>query len=88
MRAEALIAVATFVFLTACDISQKRPETAPVHATPGSREAIELKRSWRSSIEAPAATEIPGPTVEAKPSDGKSIRLFGPGVSRKRQIRV
>jgi len=76
MAYRALFGVAAAAVLsTACDISQKTPQTGSFPTT--------------TAIARPAAT---GPATAAEPSSDtvgeKSIRLFGPGVSRKRQTRV
>jgi hypothetical protein len=79
-----LIGIAALL-LTACDLSQKRPETMKPA----------LPRDAGVTQTAPASI---GPTPHS-PAAGKnpdaqngaverSIRLYGPGVSRKRQVRV
>ena len=63
--------------LTACDLSQKKPETttavraAHVSATPAA-----------PAMQAPARS--PGDSAGSE----RSVRLYGPGVSRKRQTRI
>ena len=56
-----------------CDVSQKTPQTGSLPA-PG-------------AIARPAADTAAAPVPEAATGE-KSIRLFGPGVSLKRQTRV
>ena len=61
------------ILATGCDVSQKMPETGTLPA-------------W-SRIARPASDNVVPPAPEAAAGE-KSIRLFGPGVSRKRQTRV
>lgn len=90
MSTQTLFAIAAaFLLAAGCDISQKKPETAAqasVLAIPPSQiGAIQSVRpsSSRNTSEAPVS-DLPG-TAGA---GNRSIRLFGPGVSRKRQTRV
>jgi hypothetical protein len=61
------------IFATGCDVSQKMPETRTLPA-------------W-SAIARPATDSALPASPQAAPGE-KSIRLFGPGVSRKQQTRV
>jgi hypothetical protein len=56
-----------------CDVSQKTPQTGSLPAP--------------SAVARPAAGSAAAPVPETATGE-KSIRLFGPGVSRKRQTRV
>jgi hypothetical protein len=68
------LGLAAAVLITGCDVSQKMPQTAP--SLPAATAIA------RPAGGAPAAERSPEAAGE------KSIRLFGPGVSRKRQTRV
>ena len=69
MAYRALLGVAAAFLMTACDVSQKTPQTDTLPATTALG-----KHGARPSSPAAAGE--------------KSIRLFGPGVSRKRQTHV
>jgi hypothetical protein len=74
------------VLLAACDVSQKLPQTAPSStpdvATSSAVGAVPVARDVRQPAEMP-----PGFSGAAA-AGGKSIRLHGPGVSRKRQTHI
>ena len=72
--------------VTACDVSQKTPQTgtvapsaAVVPAVPGT---VVVGRDAQTSPETPFLSGVGATSGE------RSIRLYGPGVSRKRQTRV
>jgi hypothetical protein len=72
--------------VTACDVSQKTPQTgtvAPstvvVPAMPG---AVAVRRDAQTSPDTPFLSGVGATSGE------RSLRLHGPGVSRKRQTRV
>ena len=69
------------VLLTACDYSQKKPETGSPSVAPSARAGM-IGSAARAPAEAQRA-----PAAESGVAD-RSIRLFGRGVSRHRQIRV
>jgi hypothetical protein len=74
MAYRALLGVAAAAVLcTACDVSQKTPQTASLPTA--------------SAIARPVGAPAADPSPEAAGGE-KSIRLFGPGVSRKRQTRI
>ena len=78
MAPTALAAIALgAVLLTACDYSQKKPETG---STAGAHSGV-------VGSAAPAPSEAQRAPAESGVGD-RSIRLFGRGVSRQRQIRV
>ena len=58
--------------LAACDLSQKKPEVIDT--------AVVTKRVGDTAAAPPQAIEDAG--------EERSIRLFGPGVSRERQTRI
>jgi len=62
--------------LTACDLSQKKPETIKAALPPA-----------HANVRAPDAPGGSATGVENGAAE-RSIRLYGPGVSRKRQTRV
>ena len=71
----------------ACDVSQKRPETAAAQVPMLGTTGHGMVRGF------PAGTiQVPEENFHATPADAgqgdRSIRLYGPGVSRHRQIRV
>jgi hypothetical protein len=80
--------------LTACDLSQRKPETiravlphgAAMHEAPRPIGSIPLPPA-HANVHAPYAREGNAVGVEGAVGE-RSIRLYGPGVSRKRQIRV
>jgi hypothetical protein len=79
-------AFAPFVLLSGCDVSQKRPETAAVRAMSAPARLVP-----REPMLAPGG--MPAGAADATGEHGtagaeRSIRLYGPGVSRKRQTRV
>ena len=67
------------VLLTACDYSQKKPETGVVSAPSAHAGVV--------GSAAPAPSQAQRAPVESGVGE-RSIRLFGRGVSRQRQIRV
>ena len=76
MNAEARIGISLVVAmgLTACDLSQKKPEVIDT--------AVVTKRVGDTPAAAPE-------TVEAgSANEERSVRLFGPGISRQRQTRI
>ena len=89
----AMIGVAVLT-LTACDLSQKKPETikaaaphnAALKAAPGAIGSSSLQPE-ASNVHTPEVRGRSGTGVESA-AGGQSTRLYGPGVSRKRQIRV
>lgn len=87
------LVVITALALAACDLSQKKPETRKaslpdaqaVAAPPG----LEVLPSPQPAAVVRAPGAAPRSSVGAESTAGeRSIRLYGPGVSRKRQIRV
>ena len=85
-----LIAVSALV-LAACDFSQTKPETTLMRqSTSASRDAQEHPLAMRV---APGGMQEPtdmqsGASGESRAGAERSIRLDGPGVSRKLQIRI
>ena len=83
-------AVAALIPLTACDVSQK-PETFTLRVGPAS---VMLEPYQNFAVPAEPGVKVPSPVDTqggAAPgvlSGDRSIRLYGPGVSRKRQTRV
>ena len=78
----ALPIAAALALLNACDLSQKTPETIAT--------TVATKRV--SDSPAPAAAEVDAQVPQGASADGsgseRSIRLYGPGVSRDRQTRI
>ena len=76
--------------LSACDLSQKKPETIRA-SLPHAQSTQTLPSSLGGlplpPAQAPQARGASATGVE-KGAGERSIRLYGPGVSRKRQIRV
>ena len=75
----------------ACDVSQKRPETAPGMAAQVpmlgmAGHGMAVRGSPAGTIQVPEADHPAAPADAAQGE--RSIRLYGPGVSRHRQIRV
>jgi hypothetical protein len=71
MTPQALIGAAlAILFIAACDVSQKKPETGAI----------------LPSTE--TAARVSGSSPGASAAGERSIRLFGRGVSRQRQLRV
>ena len=85
-----LIGIAALA-LTACDVSRMRPETTRAALQQnGANQAVPAPvgsslSTAPASVQAPAASTGSG---AATATGERSIRLYGPGVSRKRQIRV
>ena len=85
-----LIVVLALV-LAGCDFSQTKPQTSVVrHAASASAEAAAQPFAMRA---APGSMQEPTDTQSGTPGDlragaERSIRLDGPGVSRKLQIRI
>lgn len=81
-RAEIILATvvpAAFALgLSACDVSQKMPETVSA--------SLVTQRVGDASAEAQASADGK-PTADAAGHE-RSIRLYGPGVSRQRQTRI
>jgi hypothetical protein len=69
------------VLLTACDYSQKKPETGSLAGAPSAHSSV-----VGSAVQAPVEAQR-APAAESGVGE-RSIRLFGRGVSRQRQIRV
>lgn len=77
--------------LTACDLSQQKPQTIRTTLPPGVGSAQAIPAPLASEQPSRAAVQAPahGPAAGGDNGAGeRSIRLYGPGVSRKRQIRV
>jgi hypothetical protein len=86
-----LIGIAALA-LTACDLSRMRPETtrAAFPQNGGATQAAPAPVGSSLST-APATVQAPAASTSngaANAAGERSIRLYGPGVSRKRQIRV
>ena len=80
-------ALAVLVPLTACDLSQKEPETLTLRAGAAAHQQFAAPVAPRLGSQAP--TEMQGGVLPETSAGGdRSIRLYGPGVSRKRQTRV
>ena len=86
MFARALIPVAlpiaaALALLTACDLSQKKPETVATTVA-----------TKRVSDSPGAAIDVQAPVPQAANAEGsgseRSVRLYGPGVSRDLQTRI
>jgi hypothetical protein len=82
------IAIAALA-LGACDLSQTKPQTEaalPVRA--GATQSIpDALEAARAAVQGPASSRGSATGVESGAGE-RSIRLYGPGVSRKRQIHV
>ena len=82
----AVIAVLAFgvALIGACDVSQKTPQTvAPAAvAGPAAPGAVVVGREARNPADMPHGSGV-GATV-----GDRSMRLYGPGVSRKLQTRI
>ena len=72
--------------LTACDLSQKKPETIKAALPHGA--ASQAAAGTLDSSSLPPDARGRSATGVENAVGGQSIRLYGPGVSRKRQIRV
>ena len=82
MTPKALAGIAlSAVLLTACDYSQKKPETGSLADAPSAQSGV-----IGSAAQAPA--EAQREPAAGSGAGERSIRLFGRGVSRQRQIRV
>jgi hypothetical protein len=86
----AVIAVAVVVPLMACDVSQQpRPVRLTVGAVPAGAPQSELSRDVTPRMDSRAPVDMFGrPTAGPEAGGERSIRLYGPGVSRSRQTRV
>ena len=85
-----VIAVAVLIPLGACDVSQ-RPHTQTVRTGSSSVSAMPQQGSSPGvpGIGSPAPGEPHGAAATGTEVGGeRSLRLYGPGVSRKRQTRV
>ena len=60
--------------LAACDLSQKKPEVIDI--------AVVTKRVGDTAAAVPQAIET------GSAGEERSVRLFGPGISRERQTRI
>jgi hypothetical protein len=69
--------------ITACDVSQKTPQTGSAPSVTAPAVGIAGPVTVGRDLQVPGAAMTPGATVGER-----SIRLYGPGVSRKRQTRV
>lgn len=76
MIAEARIGISLVLAmgLTACDPSQKKPEVIDA--------SVVTQRVGETPAAVPAAAE------SASVREERSVRLFGPGISRQRQTRI
>jgi hypothetical protein len=91
-----LIGVAMLA-LAACDLSQQKPHTIRTAMPKGyagtapalpDHQSSETSRPDGASVQDPLEPQAEGATPSAPGAGGASIRLYGPGVSRKRQTRV
>ena len=73
------------VLTTGCDVRQSMPETGSTLAVPMPALSTPGPGAAAGTVQAPAVAP-PGDAAEAVGE--RSIRLFGRGVSRQRQIRV
>jgi hypothetical protein len=78
------LSLAVALALSACDVSQKKPETFATLTTQW--EAGSLVRS-HGTADADAPTANPAPAAQSERGE-RSVRLFGPGISRERQTRI
>jgi hypothetical protein len=90
-RLLAIMAVAALIPLSACDVAQK-PEMLTVRVGPAPV-TLEPHRDFAAPREPPAglpdAADTHGRAASGSVlSSDRSIRLYGPGVSRKRQTRI
>ena len=88
-RVSLALVIAVFVPLTGCDWSQKKPETRVV----GAGSAMPAVRSPQLTVPVSPGFGLQterqgGVSIGTEVGGEKSIRLYGPGVSRKRQTRV
>ena len=72
--------------VTACDVSQKTPQTGTVSPSSVAIPAVPGTVAIGREAQLPADTPF-GSGVGATAGE-RSIRLYGPGVSRKRQTRI
>ena len=72
--------------VTACDVSQKTPQT--VTAAPSAVVIPAVPGALVVGREAQIPAEMPFGSGVGATSGERSMRLYGPGVSRKRQTRV
>ena len=72
--------------LSGCDLSQKKPETQARLLSTGAAAVAEARVETSGIAIQSAAPEV-GASVGSA-SNERSVRLYGPGVSRKRQTRI
>lgn len=89
MAARKVMAVALLAGVLAggCDISRKTPEVVTLRAPVPMASPSPVPASPGGALNAPGAPDDSVSAESAATSD-KSIRLFGPGINRKRQTRV
>ena len=73
------------ILITGCDVRQSMPETGSTLAAPMPAASTPGHGAAAGTVQAPVATH---PEDAADAVGERSIRLFGRGVSRQRQIRV
>lgn len=89
MATRAVLAITVSAFLGGgCDVSQKKPEVSSQRDSANfavGEQPLAIPVLPRSVVETPSDSHSGSSALSG---GGKSIRLFGPGVSRKRQTRV
>ena len=80
----ALAVPAALALLSSCDLSQKTPETIGTVLT--------TQRVTEAAAAGSTAVQVQAPFPETTDAEGpgheRSVRLYGPGVSRDRQTRI
>ncbi len=72
---------------TACDdLTQKKPQTVSINGGPAAVLSTSGRGAAGGAVQAPVEAR-PASDPEASPGE-RSVRLFGRGVNRQRQIRV
>jgi hypothetical protein len=86
MASPVIVALAVgAVLITACDVSQKTPQTSAVTVPATMKSPLGAAAPVGADVQQRA--DMPA-GFGAIATGEKSIRLYGPGVSRKRQTRV
>ena len=87
MNATVPLVAAVALGLAACDLSQKKPETLPAMIAAGAvaNSAPLNTRAGAAGMQTPGRE---GTASAESAGNERSVRLYGPGVSRKRQTRI
>ena len=85
-RALAVLSLAVLIPLAACDVSQT-PRTSTVRTGSGAGSVMPQQGSLPGSLG--SSTQAPVESYGGGATEGeRSLRLYGPGVSRKAQTRI